>query len=116
MIYKLGLIGSPTQIYTPTDFRISMNEIVREQRTASGKLVKDVIATKRVFSLTYNALKPEQVNVLLTEKNRNQFLEFEYPDGGEQKKAIVWFGEIDRTRLLKGIEIWKNFSFILEEQ
>jgi len=114
--WKLGPAGYENTIPTPNGFSITTQEIAREGRTASGRLVKDIIAVKKVFTLEYNALTAEQVQTLLTEYERREFLSFIYPDRGQNRTATVWFAELPRELLLTSIEHWGNFSITLEEQ
>lgn len=116
MSWKLGPAGFENTIPTPSAFAITPREIAREGRTASGRLVKDVIAVKRTFTLTYSALTSAEVAILLTEYDRQQFLSFIYPDRGADRTATVWFAEFPRERLLHQSEYWGNFDIVLEEQ
>lgn len=94
--FMLGLPGSEQAIPTPETFAIEPQQITREGRTASGRLVKDVIAVKQRFVLSYAGLTSEQAEVFRTEFDRNQFLSFKYPDRGETQTATVWFGVLPR--------------------
>lgn len=116
MSWKLGLTGSETSIPAPSGFKIDDQPISREGRTASGKLVKDIIAVKKKFTLDYAALTYSEVQLLLAEYQRCTFLSFIYPDCGSDKQCTVWFTSFPREKLLLATEYWGNFSITLDEQ
>ena len=116
MSWKLGLQGYENTIPTPNGFNIAQRQITREGRTASGRLVKDIIAFKKTFTLTYTALTAVEIQVLLTEYDRQEFLSFIYPDRGQERSAVVWFEELQRELLLTPTEYWGEFSIELIEQ
>lgn len=115
MSWRLGLAGYESVIPAPAGFEIATKEIAQEGRTVSGRLVKDIVATKRVFSLDFKALIPSDVQILLTEYGRKQPLTFIYPDQGEDQTAIVWFTDFSREKVLAGEEYW-DIGVGLEEQ
>jgi len=94
---KLG----DTVIATPHDFKIIEQEIVREGRLASGKLVKDVVAVKKKFSCKYNVLTGAKLEEIMTEYDKHEFLPFEYDDRGTTKTTLVSFSEVPRSLLVK---------------
>jgi hypothetical protein len=62
----LGTAGSET-LLSPfgRKLKISDVELAREERTASGRLVKDVIATKKKFTLSYEMIDGDELETLL---------------------------------------------------
>jgi hypothetical protein len=116
MSWKLGLPGQEQKIYKPTGFMINPIPIERRERTASGKLVKDIIAIKHEFILSYNALPPEPIKILKTEYNRHMVLNFIYPDIDGDEMVKIWFESFPREKLLTPLHLWGNFSIRFEEQ
>lgn len=114
--FFLGLPGNEQPIPTPESFTIEPQQITREGRTASGRLVKDVIAVKRQFTLSYGGMTPEQAAVFVTEFNRNQFLSFTFPDQGQTQAATVWFGTLPRELRWQLLSHWNGVSITLDEQ
>ena len=53
MAISLTLNGTP--IKTPTSFNISRFKLSKAERVASGKMVMDIVARKRKFSLSYTS-------------------------------------------------------------
>ncbi len=117
MSWKLGPSGSQATIPAPSDFKIeSADAKIRTGRTASGRLVVDVVATKKRFTLGYKVLTTAQIEILLTEFDRREFLAFTYPDRGVDRTTTVWFAVFPRPRLLQQTEYWGEFEIVLEEQ
>jgi hypothetical protein len=94
-------------------------ELSREERTASGRLVRDVIAVKRRWVLSYSLIDEDEMEVLIGMYTR-------------QAPLVLrrWFNEMstadynvlmrpsDRTRLLHSPDngsLWENVSFEFEE-
>jgi len=116
MSWKLGLAGFEQTINKPTRFSIDILEISKSARVASAKKVKEVIAKKKLFYLGYNALPPEQVEILIEEYDRNSVLNFIYPEVDGDNTVKVWFERFPRERLLTPTHLWGNFTIMLEEQ
>lgn len=62
----LGELGSE-ELLSPFGRKLTIadEEIGREQRTASGKLVKDIIATKKKFTLAYETIDGDALEQFL---------------------------------------------------
>lgn len=115
MSWKLGTAGFEKDILKPDDFDIESFEIARADRTASGKLVKEIIAKKRIFKLAYKGLPASDVTVLREEYDKGAPLSFVYEDEGQTKNAVVWFTKFSRKRLKTKDEYW-SVEIELEEQ
>jgi len=60
---KLGVSGSEALLSAfGRKFSESMEEISREDRTSSGKLVRDIITTKKMFSLKYDMIHDDDLS------------------------------------------------------
>jgi len=115
MSWKLGTPGFERDIPKPDDFNIEPFAIARADRTASGKLVKDIIAKKKIFKLAYKGLPASDITVLQEEYDKGAPLSFVYEDEGQTKNAIVWFSKFSRQRLQTRDEYWQ-VDIELEEQ
>lgn len=83
----LGLSGSE-QLISPfgRKFSIVTEEIGREQRTASGRLVKDIVAIKNKITLTYDTIDGDALT---------QFLDLY--DLAEELSLLVYFASSPTT-------------------
>lgn len=92
-------------------------EIAREDRTASGKLVSDIIATKKKFNLSYSFITNE---VLATLRGIYALggilnLKIEQSDSSISEYQVK-FRPFGRARTLLGNDwFWENITLILEE-
>jgi len=116
MSWKLGLQRDEQNIPKPDSFKISPIKIERTERTASGRLVKDVIAKKKQFQLSYKGLDAS-ITAMLENLyyDTEGFLSFVYESNGVDKNAIVDFADFDKEKLPSRDEYWK-VDIVLEEQ
>lgn len=92
-----------TPIPTPQKFEINTFDIKRETRLSSGKMVIDIVATKKRFSLTYTDLTGVQLNNILDLIYGAAFVNYEYPTETGTSTTLVTRGETPR-------ELWSNFG------
>lgn len=112
---KLGYEGHETVITDPDKFRIELFEIARSDRTASGKLVKDIVALKHRFLLEYEALDASDINVFISLYSSGKELSFIYDDCGQEKTAKVSIVEFPRDLFIYDWQYSENISIAFEE-
>jgi len=116
----LGLPGNE-QLLPAMGRKLSVEdfEITNENRTASGKLVRDVTAVKKRFKIDYSFV----TNDILTQLrqlyelgiNNNLNLKIEQEDSGIDEYEVV-FRPFSRSRYLIGNKwFWEGISIELEE-
>jgi len=116
----LGLPGNE-QLLPAMGRKLSVEdfEITNENRTASGKLVRDVTAVKKRFKIDYSFV----TNDILTQLrqlyelgiNNNLNLKIEQEDSGIDEYEVV-FRPFSRSRYLIGDKwFWEGISIELEE-
>lgn len=116
----LGLPGNE-QLLPAMGRKLSVEdfEITNENRTASGKLVRDVTAVKKRFKINYNFV----TNDILTQLrqlyelgiNNNLNLKIEQEDSSIDEYEVV-FRPFSRSRYLIGNKwFWEGISVELEE-
>lgn len=116
----LGLPGNE-QLLPAMGRKLSVEdfEITNENRTASGKLVRDVTAVKKRFKIDYNFV----TNDILTQLrqlyelgiNNNLNLKIEQEDSSIDEYEVV-FRPFSRSRYLIGNKwFWEGISVELEE-
>lgn len=94
-------------------------EIKNEQRTASGRLIRDVIAVKKRFKLDYsfatNAILKQLKQIYQAGINGNLVLKIEQEDGSIEQYEVV-SRPFSRSRYLVGDKwFWEGISIELEE-
>lgn len=106
-----------TTIPTPHQFVISNSPIEKITRLASGKLVKDVVAIKKTFSLSYNDITGTDLNTILGIIGTGDFVTLEYPTETGTGTATVTAGEIPRELWINsGAKRYREVSLELVEQ
>ena len=117
MSFYITLNG--TQIKTPTEFELSRFKLTEAGRVASGKMVMDVVARKRKFSLKYKIISGNDYNTLMAILDTNSaFYSMVYIENDVLKTATVYSGAVTgkKFRTETGAWYWKDLSFDLIEQ
>ncbi len=94
-------------------------EYARENRTASGRLVREIEAVKMTFKISYDIVTNETLQLLkqlyLQGLQQNLNLKIEQEDGAIDEYEVV-FRPFGRSRyLLGGKWYWQNITIELEE-
>ena len=116
----LGTLGNEQLLSTMgRRFAIEDFEISKEQRTASGRLVKEVIAVKKRFTLEYsfvtNAILKQLKELYQSGTHNHLNLKIEQEDGSIEEYEVV-FRPFSRSRYLIGDKwYWEGISIELEE-
>jgi len=116
--FWLGTAGSETLFETGwTAFSETEIPFTREGRTANGSLVIDILAIKKLFTLTYAVMTQDTLDDLMTEYDKGEMLSLIVErEGGGTDTYTVRFRPIARTRLdARGDWLWQGATFQLEE-
>lgn len=111
-----GFILDNNVIDYPTEFNVEEFDIEYSDRVASGKMVTDIIATKRKFYLDYTYLTVAEIQTLATIRAKRDFVDFTFKYLGETETVSVWVHPITYTGYMQNPETWTDFKIILEEQ
>ena len=113
-------------IKNPSSFKIERYNVTNMERLANAEMVGDLIAKKRKFYFTYDAIKAKELNNILDIiwETDEFFLKYaifsfnKFLENGKQKSAIVYVGSIpSELHSAKSAEwIWKNVTFDLIER
>lgn len=127
----LGVAGS-LQLITPIgrSYSVSNIELSRQERTASGKLVKDIIAVKKKITLDYGFISSEDLSFFLDMYDLQTELTitvydamYDGSDGTTTTTSpdtvnsyVVLMSPIDYSRVLvTNGGLWSGVKIILEE-
>lgn len=93
--------------------------VLREARTASGRLVRDVGPIKKTFTISWEALDGDKFDELLLIYTSQliKLLSVTLTDytGDSAYTYYVRLLPLDRTRLLLMGNIWQNVSLVMDE-
>lgn len=113
-LLKLGGVELPTM---SRSFSESEIEITREDRTASGRLVIDVIAVKKAFTIQYDIITDEMLSVINEVYRLGSLLNFVVErENGQIDEYTVRLHPYSRDRFILGDDwFWEGITLELEE-
>lgn len=107
-------------IKNPSTFKIERYNVTNMERLADATMVGDLIAKKRKFYFTYDAIKASDLDNILDAiwETDQLFFVLQYFENGIQKSATVYAGAIptELHSAKSGEWVWKNVTFNLIEQ
>lgn len=108
-------------VKNPSSFKIERYNVTNMERLANADMVGDLIAKKRKFYFTYEAISGDDLDKILEAiwETNELFFPFEYLENGEPKKATVYVGSIPSELHKAGRTsnwVWKNVTFNLIER
>jgi len=107
------------KIKSPSDVKIGRFDITKSERNAAGKMVMDLIATKRRVDCTWSLIADSELQLIIDTITANKpFFSFEYPDVGGQKTMICYSGDINTGLWYRknGVRYWQDVSIAFIEQ
>lgn len=107
-------------IKNPSKFKIERYNVTNLERLADATMVGDLIAKKRKFYFTYDAIKGSELDNILEAiwETSSLFYKLNYVENGEAKQATVYTGSIpSELHSAKGNDwVWKDVTFNLIER
>jgi len=107
-------------IKNPSAFKIERYNVTTMERLSNASMVGDLIAKKRKFYFTYEAITAEDFDVILAAiyDSDKLFFTLQYPERGQSKSAEVYVGSIPADlHFMSGKNaVWKNLTFNLIER
>lgn len=108
-------------IKRPSSFKVERYNVTTMERLTNGDMVGDLVAKKRKFYFTYDAISAEEFDKILDALWNTDliFYPLEYPYQGEVKTADVYVGSIpsDLYKAGRGANwVWSGVSFNLIER
>ena len=106
-------------VKTPSDLKIGRFDLTKSNRTASGKMAMDLIATKRRVDCNWTMVADSDLQVIITAITTNKpFFSLEYPDVGGQKTMTCYAGDINTTmwHTKAGVRYWEEVQIPFIEQ
>lgn len=91
-------------------------EISRSERTVSGLMVKDIIAIKKQYTLSYTGLKPEEAQIFIDAYISGGPVEFEYVDVQGEQSVTVYVMSLPREIYSYRPNYTANITVALEER
>ena len=106
-------------VKAPTDLKIGRFDLTKSSRTASGKMVMELIAIKKRVDITWKMLPDNELQKIIDTITANKpFFSLEYPDAGGTKTMTCYAGDIVTSlwHTKNGVRYWEEVSIGFIEQ
>jgi len=106
-------------VKTPSELKIGRFDITKSNRSASGKMMMEIIATKRRVDVVWKMLKDSELQQILDLITANKpFFTLEYPDAGGTKTMTCYAGDILTSlwHTKNGVRFWEDVQISFIEQ
>lgn len=107
------------QVANPAEVKIGRFDLTKSNRTASGRMVMEYIATKRRVDVVWRYIPDADLQVILNLLAANKpFFTLEYPDAGGQQTMTCYAGDINTSlwHTINGVRRWSEVSISFIEQ
>lgn len=108
-----------TAVKAPSDVKVGRFDISKSGRTASGKMVMEIIATKRRVDVIWKMIKDSELQTVVDTITANKpFFSLEYPDAGGTQTMTCYAGDITTSlwHTIDGVRYWQEVSIPFIEQ
>jgi len=107
------------QVARPAEVKVGRFDLTKANRTASGRMVMEYIATKRRVDITWKYLPDAELKKILDLLAQNKpFFTLSYPDAGSQQSMTCYAGDINTSlwHTRNGVRYWSEVSIPFIEQ
>ncbi len=106
-------------VKTPNELKIGRFDLTKSNRTASGKMMMELIAIKRRVDCVWRMLPDNDLKLIVDAITTNKpFFSLEYPDVGGQMTMTCYAGDIITSlwHTKNGVRYWEEVSIGFIEQ
>jgi hypothetical protein len=106
-------------VKTPSELKVGRFDITKSNRSASGKMMMEIIATKRRVDVVWKMLPDNELKIIIDTITANKpFFSLDYPDAGGTKTMTCYAGDIVTSlwHTKNGIRYWEEVSIPFIEQ
>lgn len=117
----MSFVVNGVTIKNPSAFKVERYNVTTMERLSNAKMVGDLIAKKRKFYFTYDAITGEDLdNIFKAIDSTKLFYKLTYPEDGTDNTASaeVYVGSMpyELHRMGTKSSVWKNVTFNLIER
>lgn len=116
----MAFVVNGVAIKKPSTFKVERYNVTTMERLSNADMVGDLVAKKRKFFLTYDAISAADFDVILSAiyDSDTLFFPFTYEDRGAVQSATVYVGSIpaELHYMSSSNTVWKNLIFNLIER
>jgi hypothetical protein len=106
-------------VKTPSELKVGRFDLTKSNRTAYGKMMMELIATKRRVDCVWKMLPDNDLKLIIDTITANKpFFLLEYPDAGGTKTMTCYAGDIVTSlwHTKNGVRYWEEVSIGFIEQ
>ena len=106
-------------VKTPSELKVGRFDLTKSNRTASGKMMMELIATKRRVDCVWRMVPDSELQKIINTISANKpFFSLEYPDVGGQMTMTCYAGDIVTSlwHTKNGVRFWEEVSIGFIEQ
>lgn len=106
-------------VKTPSELKVGRFDLTKSNRTASGKMMMELIATKRRVDCTWKMIADSDLQLIInTITAHKPFFSLEYPDVGGTTTMTCYAGDINTSlwHTIGGVRYWQDVSIAFIEQ
>lgn len=112
---RIGPYSQEQEIPAPASLIVQTVDLSRRDRTASGRMVTDVIPVKSNYRLTYKGLSAATMKIFADIYKQGEAVSFIYDDSEGEKQVMVYITSLPREIFKKRPDLSQNVSITLEE-
>ncbi len=116
----MAFVINGVTVKNPSTFKVERYNVTTMERLSNADMVGDLVAKKKKFYFTYNAISAEEFDNILRAiwDSDKLFFPLEYDDRGVPQHATVYVGSIpaDLHYMSDRNTVWKNVTFNLIER
>jgi len=106
-------------VKTPSELKIGRFDLTKSNRTASGRMTMELIATKRRVDCVWRMVPDNELQKIIDTITANKpFFTLEYPDAGGTKTMTCYAGDIVTSLWYtkNGVRFWEDVQISFIEQ
>jgi len=106
-------------VKAPSELKVGRFDLTKSNRTASGRMTMELIATKRRVDCVWRMVPDNELQKIIDTITANKpFFSLEYPDAGGTKTMTCYAGDIVTSlwHTKNGIRYWEEVSIPFIEQ
>ena len=106
-------------VKTPSELKVGRFDLTKSNRTASGKMMMELIATKRRVDCVWRMLPDSDLKLIVDTITANKpFFSLEYPDTGGNETMTCYAGDIVTSlwHTKNDVRYWEEVSIGFIEQ
>ncbi len=113
------IVIAGVQVARPAEVKVGRFDLTKSNRTASGRMVMEYIATKRRVDVTWKYLPDAELKKILDLLAQNKpFFQVSFPGPGGTETMVAYAGDISTSlwHSVNGIRYWSEVSVSFIEQ